>query len=107
MHDVQIELYGEDGSRVDQIAGDEFEYDQKSGLAIAGGPVEMVLTQPASTVTANGKAAAGCKSLGAMKQIQVKTSGVTFDQDTGMVTTVQRVDFRHDAGQRKLDGRDI
>lgn len=56
LHGVQIELFGEDGTRVDEIAGDAFEYDKKSGLAIAVGPVEMVLTQPASTVKANGKA---------------------------------------------------
>ena len=48
LHEVRIELYGEDGKRMDQIDGDEFEYDQKSGLAIAAGPVEMVLTQPAA-----------------------------------------------------------
>ncbi len=46
LHDVQIELYGEDGTKVDEITGDTFDYDQKSGLAIAEGPVEMVLTRP-------------------------------------------------------------
>jgi len=83
LHDVRIELYGEDGSRVDQIAGDEFEYDQKSGLAIATGPVEMVLTQPSAAQKDDARA----------RQIHVKTSGVTFDRDSGMVTTAQRVDF--------------
>ena len=37
---------GEDGSRVDRIAGDEFEYDQKSGKATAAGPVEISLMRP-------------------------------------------------------------
>jgi lipopolysaccharide export system protein LptA len=83
LHEVRIELYGEDGKRVDQIDGDAFEYDQKSGLAMAEGPVEMVLTQPG----------AAQKSNAAARQIHVKTSGVTFDRDTGLVTTAQRVDF--------------
>ena len=29
LHEVRIELFDEDGSRVDRIEGDEFEYDQK------------------------------------------------------------------------------
>ena len=45
LHDVKIELYGEDGSRVDRIEGDEFEYDPKSGIAKATGPVEITLMQ--------------------------------------------------------------
>jgi lipopolysaccharide export system protein LptA len=94
LHNVQIELYGQDGSSVDEIAGDAFEYDKQSGLAIAVGPVEMVLTQPAGTVKPSEKgAAANTKPASEPKQIHVKTSGVTFDQDTGMVTTMQRVDF--------------
>jgi lipopolysaccharide export system protein LptA len=94
LHGVQIELFGEDGTRVDEIAGDAFEYDKKSGLAIAVGPVEMVLTQPANSATKSGKGdAPAVKSTAPLKQIHVKTSSVTFDQDTGMVTTMQRVDF--------------
>src|SRR5580693_3866636 len=41
LHDVQIELYGADGSRVDRIVGDDFEYDQKGGIATASGPVDI------------------------------------------------------------------
>jgi lipopolysaccharide export system protein LptA len=94
LHQVQIELYGEDGTRVDEIAGDEFEYDQKSGLTIAVGPVEMVLTQPANGAKAGAKPTTSAANPPAPpKQIHVKTSGVTFDRDTGMVTTMQRVDF--------------
>jgi len=46
LHDVRIELYGEDGSRTDSIEGDEFEYDPKSGIAKATGPVEITLMRP-------------------------------------------------------------
>ena len=35
LHDVEIEIYGADGTQTDKIAGDEFEYDQKSGIASA------------------------------------------------------------------------
>ena len=46
LHEVNIELYAEDGSRVDRIAGDEFEYDPNSGIARAVGPVEITLMKP-------------------------------------------------------------
>ena len=46
LHDVKIELFGEDGSRVDRIEGAEFEYDQKGGTAIARGPVQITLMRP-------------------------------------------------------------
>ena len=94
LHDVQIELFGQDGNDIDRIAGDTFEYDEKSGVATAKGPVDMLLTRPAAKSAAGSKgknptAAAG----GASVQIDVKTSGLTFDRNSGMVTTAQRVDF--------------
>lgn len=108
LHDVHIELYGEDGSRVDTIDGKEFEYDQKNGRATAGGPVEITLTRPGTGTPAvaselNGKKPgtklskpdaldAAAKSAAA-GEIHVKTSGLTFDQKSGTATTSQRVEF--------------
>jgi len=34
LHDVKIELYGEDGARVDRIEGGDFEYNQQAGLPL-------------------------------------------------------------------------
>ncbi len=93
LHEVRIEIYGEDGNRVDQIDGNTFEYDQKSGLAIAEGPVEMVLTRPAPAPRAAGNGSTASSRPSAAGAIHLKTSAVTFDQDTGMVATAQRVDF--------------
>jgi lipopolysaccharide export system protein LptA len=98
LHDVQIDLYGEDGSRIDRIAGDTFEYDQKTGLATAQGPVEMLLTRPAAAPTGAGKIAGRAiaelnEAAGSVGQIDVKTSGVTFDRNTGLVTTGEHVNF--------------
>ncbi len=52
LHDVQIDLYGEDGNQIDRISGDVFEYDQKTGKATAQGPVEMLLTRPSASTEA-------------------------------------------------------
>jgi lipopolysaccharide export system protein LptA len=107
LHDVKIELYGEDGSRVDRIEGDEFEYDQQAGTAKATGPVEITLMRPGVAPAIAPKAAAGrvasdkpkgspvVSAVEAAKQgeIHVKTSGLTFDQHSGVATTSQHVVF--------------
>jgi lipopolysaccharide export system protein LptA len=102
LHDVQIDLYGEDGSQIDRISGDTFEYDQKTGKATAQGPVEMLLTRPSASTEAAVETAGKTKghviaevgaATGPAGQIDVKTSGVTFDRNSGLVTTEQRVDF--------------
>ena len=86
LHDVEIELYGQHGRRVDTIRGDEFDYDQKTGIASATGPVEISMQSPAAqgATTAKGKAA---------DLIRVHTSGLVFEQKTGIATTSKRVDF--------------
>jgi lipopolysaccharide export system protein LptA len=111
LHDVQIDLYGEDGKQIDKISGDIFEYDLKTGKATAQGPVEMLLTRPSASTEAAVEQAGKTKGdkkkedkikahviadVGATDsagQIDVKTSGVTFDRNSGLVTTDQRVNF--------------
>ena len=107
LHDVKIELYGADGSRVDRIEGGEFEYDQKAGTAIAAGPVEITLMRPGVAPAIAPKATpeqavkdkpksapvASVAEAAARGQIHVKTSGLTFDQKSGVATTSQHVDF--------------
>jgi lipopolysaccharide export system protein LptA len=113
LHDVQIELYGEDGSRVDRIVGDEFEYDQQNSTATATGPVEITLMRPgvapaiAPKATpgqvVNGKAIArplaSAAQTAASGEIHVKTSGLTFDYKSGTTTTSQHVDFSMTQGE--------
>ena len=107
LHDVKIELYGEDGDRVDRIEGGEFEYDQQAGTAIAAGPVEITVMRPgvapaiapkatpARAVTGKPKSApvASVADAASRGEIHVKTSGLTFDQKSGVATTSQHVDF--------------
>jgi lipopolysaccharide export system protein LptA len=103
LHDVQIELYGEDGARVDRIAGEEFEYDQKNGTAKAPGPVEITLTRPGEAPAVRPRAVPGRPGketpLGNVArtasegEIHVKTSGLVFDQKSGIATTDQHVEF--------------
>lgn len=106
LHDVTIDLYGEDGSRVDRIEGKEFEYDMKSSTVTAAGAVEISLMKPGTAPSVAPKAtpsqAVGDKAKGKLTaaagnaeagEIHVKTSGLTFNQKTGVATTSQHVDF--------------
>jgi lipopolysaccharide export system protein LptA len=104
LQDVQIELYGEDGSRVDRISGNEFEWDDKAKIATAAGPVEIILTRPGEALALAPNAAPGRMSdnsdvlsgmahTASQGEIHVKTSGLTFDQKDGVATTAQRVEF--------------
>jgi lipopolysaccharide export system protein LptA len=107
LHDVQIELYGEDGSRVDRIAGDEFDYNPNSGIASAKGPVEITLVRPTVAPAIAPKAAANSalnskqmnRSLASAAltassgEIHVKTSGLVFDRNSGEASTDQKVEF--------------
>ena len=113
LHDVQIDLYGEDGKQIDRISGDTFEYDQKTGQATAQGPVEMLLTRPSTSTEAAVETAGKTKghviaevgaATSAAGQIDVKTSGVTFDRSSGLVTTAQRVDFSTTQGRGSAVG---
>ena len=107
LHDVMIELYGEDGTRVDRIEGSEFEYDRKDGIATAAGPVEITLMRPgvAPAIKPNatpeqalgdqsksGKLAAAAHKA-SRGQIHVKTSGLEFDQNSGIARTEKPLEF--------------
>jgi lipopolysaccharide export system protein LptA len=101
LKDVQIELYAEDGSPVDRIEGAEFEYDQKNGTATASGPVSITLTRPAAAAPQSlakiekGKPTpiASATEAASRGQVNVKTSGLTFDTKSGVARTAERVDF--------------
>jgi lipopolysaccharide export system protein LptA len=119
LHNVTIDLYGEDGKRSDTITGNEFEYDPENGIAQAKGPVEITLMRPgekpavAQLISGADKsskkpdaaeAAAGANSSSSAAQnpalaaitdneIHVRTSGLTFNQKTSVATTSERVDF--------------
>ena len=107
LKDVTIDLYGEDGSRVDTIEGKEFDYDQKNSTVTASGEVEITLMKPGVAPAVAPKAAPeqikGDKGKGnplaaaagnaATGEIHVKTSGLTFNRNTGIATTSEHVDF--------------
>jgi lipopolysaccharide export system protein LptA len=115
LHDVKIEIFGEDGSQADRIEGAEFEYDQKAQKVSAAGPVAITLIRPGvkpalesqgSTGSVGAKQPqskaaeksrptplASAKQTAAGGEIHVSTSGLTFDTKSGVATTAEHVDF--------------
>jgi lipopolysaccharide export system protein LptA len=110
LHDVVIELYGQNGSGTDRIVGDEFEYDQKTGTATAAGPVEITLMPPPQK-PAEQETGGRSKPPAQTSQenrpesaIHVKTSGLVFNQKSGVASTDQRVEFTTAQGSGSATG---
>src|SRR5580692_12332388 len=74
LHDVKIELFGEDGSRVDRIEGAEFDYDQKKGMATASGQVEITLMRPSEAPAIAPKATAKQMAAGRGKSTPIASA---------------------------------
>jgi lipopolysaccharide export system protein LptA len=85
LHDVTITLYGPPGTgREDRVYGNDFDYDQKNGIASAKGEVQIDLEAPQGTADAENPE---------KSTIHVKASGLVFQQKTGVATTDQLVEF--------------
>jgi lipopolysaccharide export system protein LptA len=89
LHNVSIILYGRDSSRFDQIYGDDFTYDKKSGNVTAHGEVQIDLEANPPGVT--GPDQATPKEL--KNPIHLKTRDLVFNQASGDASTNARVDF--------------
>jgi len=112
LSDVSIVVYGREENRSDQIYGSKFSYNPSSGDVTAEGEVHIDLdattpagATPSATVerqpAGNPAAAnsnAGNNPPGSAPEtktlIHLKTSGLTFNQKSGIATTSQKIEFR-------------
>jgi lipopolysaccharide export system protein LptA len=90
LHAVSIILYGRDSSRFDQIYGDDFSYDKKSGNVIAHGEVQIDLE--ANPTGQTGPDQGTPREL--KNPIHLKTRDLVFNEESGDASTEARVDFR-------------
>jgi lipopolysaccharide export system protein LptA len=90
LHNVSIVLYGRDSSRFDQIYGDDFSYDKKSGNVTGHGEVQIDLE--ANPTGGTGPDQSTPREL--KNPIHLETRDLVFHQETGDATTNARVDFR-------------
>ncbi len=89
LHKVNIILYGRDSSRYDQIYGDDFRYDPKSGDVTARGDVQIDLVANPEGSTRPDQAAPKVVK----NAIHLKTRDLVFNKDTGDAFTNARVEF--------------
>src|SRR5215469_5185243 len=90
LHNVSIILYGRDSSRFDQIYGDDFAYNQKTGDVTATGDVQIdLVANPAGLESPDQSAPKELKN-----PIHLKTRDLVFNKDSGNAWTDARVEFR-------------
>ena len=90
LHNVNIVLYGRDSSRYDQIYGDDFTYNQKTGDVTAMGDVSIdLVANPAGLTSPDQSTPKELKN-----PIHLKTRDLIFNKNTGNAFTDARVEFR-------------
>ena len=90
LHNVSIVLYGRDSSRFDQIYGDDFAYNQKTGDVTAKGDVQIdLVANPAGLASPDQSTPKELKN-----PIHLKTRDLVFNKDSGNAITDARVEFR-------------
>lgn len=90
LHDVNIVIYGRQSNRFDQIYGADFQYDPKTKDIVANSEVHIDLQSDAEGAQRPDQAPPQ-----EMKNpIHLKTSGLIFNQNTGLASTRERIEFR-------------
>jgi lipopolysaccharide export system protein LptA len=90
LHKVSIVLYGRDSTRFDQIYGDDFAYNQKTGDVSAKGEVQIdLVANPSGLASPDQSAPKDLKN-----PIHLKTRDLVFNKDTGNASTDARVELR-------------
>ncbi len=89
LHDVNIVIYGRQSDRFDQIHGSDFQWDPQTGDIVANGEVDIELQADAA-----GAARTGQSPPAELKNpIHLKTSGLTFNRNTGIAKTREKIEF--------------
>ena len=90
LHNVSIVLYGRDSARFDQIYGDDFAFNQKTGDVTARGDVQIdLVANPAGLASPDQSTPKELKN-----PIHLKTRDLVFNKDSGNAATAARVEFR-------------
>ena len=97
LRDVSILLYGKEGTRLDRITSSECEFDPGSGSLFIAGEVSMQLDAPLSGPLSDAEQAAP-------NPVHIITSGLSFDQNTGVASTEQEVRFQFAGGEGVSQG---
>src|ERR1700721_949030 len=90
LRNVSIVLYGRDSSRFDQIYGDDFAFNQKTGDVTAKGDVQIdLVANPTGQTSPDQSTPKDLKN-----PIHLKTHDLVFNKDSGNARTAARVEFQ-------------
>lgn len=89
LHDASIILYGKQGDRADHIYGSDFQYDKNTGEVTAKGEVNIDL----EATSATGKLPGGAPLVPSGNVVHLKTSGLTFNDNSGVAQTKEHIEF--------------
>ncbi len=108
LEDVEIITFGAQGDRRDRIFSKLCEYDAKTGRVYSEGEVEIELASlPGELLAATGKSGESpARSVAGepVARIQARTSGLTFNEKTGVASTERLVQFRFLRGTGQAKG---
>src|SRR5207237_2623239 len=90
LHDVNIVVYGKNSNRFDQIYGAGFEYDEQQKIIRATGEVHIDLQADVEGVQHPDQA----PPQELKNPVHMQTSGLVFDQNTGIAQTREQIQFR-------------
>ncbi len=99
---ASILLYGKQGERRDRIETPEAEFDPSTGMLTISGEVTMHLGIPPAETTGNREQEEQGK--GGSDSVTIVTTGLSFDQNTGIATTDQEVRFSFARGKGSARG---
>jgi len=100
LHGVSILLYGKQGERRDVIEAEECEYDPAAKSLVIPGEVTMKLGIPPADTGAAPNEVTDTEP----DSVTIITTGLAFDQDTGVVSTEQEVEFQFEQGEGTAQG---
>jgi lipopolysaccharide export system protein LptA len=89
LHDASVTLYGREGTRTDHISGADFQYDKATGDVTAKGEVQIDLEATSPQEKMPKGAIPGVSNV-----IHLKTSGLVFNENTGLARTNEPIEFQ-------------
>jgi lipopolysaccharide export system protein LptA len=101
LEEVEIVIFGKSGDRRDRITSKKCEYDQKSQRLYADGEVEIELASLPGQLPRQAPPVAQATEGG---PVTVRTSGLLFDQKSGIASTDRDLTFRFRHGEGRARG---
>lgn len=87
LHDVTVELFGKQGDRHDRITSENCEFSTATGILFFPSEVRMEFRSPDGS-----------------EPVDIITSGLTFNQNSGVASTEMEVRFQFERGQGSSQG---